>query len=74
MRKGVVDIGTNTFNLLIAKYSTEGIEIEYSTKRGVAIGMGGLTLGILTEENIDSRLMACGVSYEAMSLSIVEHL
>ena len=31
-------------------------------------------LGILTEENIDSRLMACGVSYEAMSLSIVEHL
>ena len=58
MRKGVVDIGTNTFNLLIAKYSTEGIEIEYSTKRGVAIGMRGLTLGILTEDAMDRAISA----------------
>ena len=58
MRKGVVDLGTNTFNLLIAKCSIEGIEIEYSTKRGVAIGMGGLTLGIITEDAMDRAINA----------------
>ena len=30
-------------------------------------------LGNLNVENIDSRLLACGVSYEAMSLAVVEH-
>lgn len=30
-------------------------------------------LGNINVENIDSRLLACGVSYEAMSLAVVEH-
>ena len=30
-------------------------------------------LGNLNIENIDSHLLACGVSYEAMSLAVVEH-
>ena len=50
MRKCVIDIGTNTFNLLIAEHSPEELKIIYSTKRGVALGMGGITKGVLTED------------------------
>mgnify|MGYP001060639648 FL=1 len=50
MRKCVIDIGTNTFNLLIAEHSPEELKIIYSTKRGVALGMGGITKGVLTKD------------------------
>ena len=52
MRKAVIDLGTNTFNLLIADRSDESISVVYSTKRGVALGMGGITKGILAEDAI----------------------
>ena len=42
MRKAVIDLGTNTFNLLIADRSDDSISEVYSTKRGVALGMGGI--------------------------------
>ena len=50
MRKCVIYIGTNTFNLLIAEHSPEELKIIYSTKRGVALGMGGITKGVLTKD------------------------
>lgn len=42
MRKAIIDLGTNTFNLLIA--DVEGVEftIVESRKKGVALGMGGI--------------------------------
>lgn len=58
MRKGIIDLGTNTFNLLIANYSSESISIVYSTKRGVALGMGGITQGIITKEAMSRALNA----------------
>ncbi|MDB4682747.1 hypothetical protein OAE89_01625 [Crocinitomicaceae bacterium] len=50
MRKCVIDIGTNTFNLLIAEHSPKELKIIHSSKRGVALGMGGITKGVLTED------------------------
>ena len=50
MRKCVIDIGTNTFNLLIAEHTPEELKIVYSSKRGVALGMGGITKGVITED------------------------
>lgn len=40
MRKAVIDLGTNTFNLLIADTQTR--QVLFQTKEGVAIGMGGI--------------------------------
>lgn len=67
MRKGVVDIGTNTFNLLIADHSINSIDILYTTKRGVALGMGGITLGIITEDAMVRGLNAL-VEFEEIIL------
>ena len=58
MRKAVIDLGTNTFNLLIADRSDDSISEVYSTKRGVALGMGGITKGILTEDAIERAIKA----------------
>jgi exopolyphosphatase/guanosine-5'-triphosphate,3'-diphosphate pyrophosphatase len=40
MRRAVIDLGTNTFNLLIADTQTR--QILFQTKEGVALGMGGI--------------------------------
>jgi len=40
MRRAVIDLGTNTFNLLIADTQTR--QICFQTKEGVALGMGGI--------------------------------
>jgi exopolyphosphatase/guanosine-5'-triphosphate,3'-diphosphate pyrophosphatase len=58
MTKAVIDIGTNTFNLLIAEHSFGDIKVVYSTKRAVAIGMGGITKGIITPSAIERALIA----------------
>ncbi|MEN9743711.1 MAG: hypothetical protein RLZZ65_1516 [Bacteroidota bacterium] len=40
MRRAVIDLGTNTFNLLVADTQTQ--QILFQTKEGVALGMGGI--------------------------------
>ena len=50
MRKAVIDLGTNTFNLLIADVFDERFEIVHSEKEGVALGMGGINQNILAPE------------------------
>lgn len=53
MRKAVIDLGTNTFNLLIADvHETTFLEI-FATKEAVLLGMGGINLGKITPEAID---------------------
>jgi exopolyphosphatase / guanosine-5'-triphosphate,3'-diphosphate pyrophosphatase len=51
-RVAVIDLGTNTFNLLIADVSKEEIEVIHSEKDGVALGMGGLNDGVITADAI----------------------
>ena len=58
MTKAIIDIGTNTFNLLIANNYTEKIKVLYSTKRAVSLGMGGITQGIITQNAIERALIA----------------
>lgn len=40
MRRAIIDLGTNTFNLLIADTQTR--QVLFQTKEGVALGMGGI--------------------------------
>jgi exopolyphosphatase/guanosine-5'-triphosphate,3'-diphosphate pyrophosphatase len=50
MRKGVIDLGTNTFNLLIADVFACNFELVHSEKDGVALGMGGINHNRIANE------------------------
>ena len=49
-RVAVIDLGTNTFNLLIADVFTQKFAYVYTEKEGVALGMGGINEGIIAED------------------------
>lgn len=50
MRVAVIDLGTNTFNLLVADVHATGFHTVHNSKEGVALGMGGINHGIISEE------------------------
>lgn len=52
IRKAIIDLGTNTFNLLIAELIEGKWRRIHSEKDGVALGMGGINHKILTEDAI----------------------
>ena len=52
IRKAIIDLGTNTFNLLIAEWFEGKWRRIHSEKDGVALGMGGINHKILTEDAI----------------------
>jgi exopolyphosphatase/guanosine-5'-triphosphate,3'-diphosphate pyrophosphatase len=56
MRRAVIDLGTNTFNLLIADTQTR--RICFQTKEGVALGMGGINEQRIGEAAMDRAFAA----------------
>lgn len=50
MTGAVIDLGTNTFNLLIFKKTTRGNKILFNHKEGVALGMGGINQQTITPD------------------------
>lgn len=56
MRKAVIDLGTNTFNLLIADVNSKGFSIVHSEKEGVALGMGGINENIISNDAFERGL------------------
>lgn len=54
----VIDLGTNTFNLLIAVVEADSFRSLYHTKIGVALGMGGINEKKLAEDSIERALDA----------------
>jgi exopolyphosphatase/guanosine-5'-triphosphate,3'-diphosphate pyrophosphatase len=58
MKKAVIDLGTNTFNLVIAEIVNGKINLLHSEKEGVAIGMGGINENRLSEDSIE-RAVTC---------------
>lgn len=58
MRVAVIDLGTNTFNLLIADVNQTGFEVIHNAKEGVALGMGGIHLGYISEDAIERAFIA----------------
>jgi exopolyphosphatase/guanosine-5'-triphosphate,3'-diphosphate pyrophosphatase len=62
--KALIDLGTNTFNLMIADIDAAGlIHVIHSEKEGVALGMGGIHENRLAEDAID-RAVACLLRYK----------
>ena len=58
MRKAVIDLGTNTFNLLIAEVDGNRFNTIISTKIGVALGMGGILEHRISPEAFDRGMSA----------------
>jgi len=57
-RIAVIDLGTNTFNLLLAEMWHNDYKIFYSDKVPVKIGQGGINKGIITAEAQERALDA----------------
>lgn len=52
-RLAVIDLGTNTFNLLIIDWEDGGHKEVYATKVGVGLGLGGINKNRITQEAMD---------------------
>jgi exopolyphosphatase / guanosine-5'-triphosphate,3'-diphosphate pyrophosphatase len=57
-RIAIIDLGTNTFHLLIAEGDRNGYNIIYRDRLAVKIGMGGINDGIITESGFHRALLA----------------
>jgi exopolyphosphatase/guanosine-5'-triphosphate,3'-diphosphate pyrophosphatase len=62
--RALIDLGTNTFNLMIADIDSAGnFHVIHSEKEGVALGMGGIHEKRLTDEAMD-RAVNCLIRYK----------
>ena len=50
MRKAIIDLGTNTFNLLIGEVIDGKLSILHTEKEAVMLGMGGINEGYISPE------------------------
>jgi len=67
MRKAVIDLGTNTFNLAIAEVENGTLNLLHSEKEGVAIGIGGIIDKLLSEEAMQ-RAINCLIRFKSRCL------
>jgi exopolyphosphatase/guanosine-5'-triphosphate,3'-diphosphate pyrophosphatase len=58
MRVAVIDLGTNTFNLLIADVGESNFQVVHNSKEGVALGMGGINEQRIAPEAMTRALAA----------------
>jgi exopolyphosphatase/guanosine-5'-triphosphate,3'-diphosphate pyrophosphatase len=58
MRKAVIDLGTNTFNLLVADLHDGTFTVVHTEKDGVALGMGGINQGYLSDDAFNRGINA----------------
>lgn len=60
MLKAVIDLGTNTFNLLIAEVKGDELNIVFSEKEPVMLGLDGIHQGMITDEAMKRALETLG--------------
>lgn len=65
----IIDMGTNTFHLMIARKTGTRFEIIYRDREAVKIGKGGINNGHITEEGLNRALTAL----RKFKLTIDEH-
>ncbi len=63
-RIGVIDLGTNTFHLLIAEVNDGRISVIHRERQAVKIGMGGINQGVIKEDAI-GRAIQCLQGFKA---------
>jgi len=63
----VIDLGTNTCNLLIAEYQDQSYEILFQGKEVVKLGKGGIDKNMLTEDGLERAIQAIRIQQEIIS-------
>jgi exopolyphosphatase/guanosine-5'-triphosphate,3'-diphosphate pyrophosphatase len=58
MRKAVIDMGTNTFNLLVADVDARSFNVLHTTKEPVLLGMGGINKNEIVPEAMERAFNA----------------
>lgn len=58
MKAAVIDMGTNTFHLIIAELSAVGVEVIYKTNLPVQLGQGRINENIIIPEAFDRGIKA----------------
>jgi exopolyphosphatase/guanosine-5'-triphosphate,3'-diphosphate pyrophosphatase len=58
MPSAIIDLGTNTFNLLVFERGTSGLLIVKSLELSVFLGKGGIEQGVITEEALQRGMDA----------------
>lgn len=71
-RRAVIDLGTNTFNLLIAEPDTTLFRIVYHDKQPVLLGMGGINEGFIADDAMN-RAKAALSAYVAKAHELGVH-
>ncbi len=62
MKVAIIDLGTNTFNLLIAEVDAASFQVLFATKEAVKIGEGGILNGLISQDAM-VRAMAALTGY-----------
>jgi exopolyphosphatase/guanosine-5'-triphosphate,3'-diphosphate pyrophosphatase len=63
----IIDLGTNTCNLLIASYQHETYQIIYQGKEVVKLGKGGIDKNYLTEDGLERAIWSIRKHQERIS-------
>ena len=58
MRVAVIDLGTNTFNLLVAERGEKGLRILHSAELPVFLGKGGIEKGMIAPDAFERGMQA----------------
>ena len=66
-RIAIIDLGTNTCNLLIAAYKDKSYQIIYQGKEVVKLGKNGIDKNLLTEEGLERAILAIRKHQEQIS-------
>ncbi|HTH54790.1 MAG TPA: hypothetical protein VL728_02010 [Cyclobacteriaceae bacterium] len=58
MKTGIIDMGTNTFHLLVAEWNSDGYQILHRDRIPVRVGVGGINQNIITIEGVERAVDA----------------
>jgi exopolyphosphatase/guanosine-5'-triphosphate,3'-diphosphate pyrophosphatase len=58
VKTAIIDLGTNTFNLLIAEVNAKSFAVLYAAKEAVKIGEGGILNGVISDDAIERAMRA----------------
>lgn len=70
----IIDMGTNTFHLLIAEAGDVGYKVIVRERLAVKIGMGGINQGVITAEGIQRALVAMQSFQNIITREGVQHV
>ncbi|QCK14060.1 Ppx/GppA phosphatase family protein [Mangrovivirga cuniculi] len=73
-KTAVIDLGTNTWHLLIVRVVNHEIEVLHKEKQAVGIGKGGISKGFITEDAKNRGLTAISSFKKVINELEVDHI